>query len=103
MTNDQGPLALDVLPPVRHSPPFGGGCQRKTGKDGGRRTMGDGRRWGGLVLVLGLATAGCCQRDKECLARVGRKLVGKAEEAGTNVPGSLGNGLQTVRASAEHG
>jgi hypothetical protein len=103
MTKDH--FALDVLPPVRHTPPPGGGCQRKTGKEGGRRTMGNGRGWGWLLLGLGLA-AGCNQRDKECLARVGRKLVGKAETAASgNVPGQLGNGLQTVRASAsaEHG
>src|SRR5262249_53761506 len=53
------------------------------------------------LLLLG---SGCSQRDKECLVRVSRKLVERAEGAGSGVQNNLNHGIQNVRPGpSEHG
>src|SRR5262245_35794704 len=67
--------------------------------------MGGGRRLGWCWLLAGLAALGpgCNRQDADRLARVGRKVVERAEEASGGVTTSLTTGWQGVRANMDAG
>jgi hypothetical protein len=61
------------------------------------RTFASGR----LLVILVLLGSGCNRQDTERLAKVGKRIMARADELTGEVRAALGSGLQGVRAGGE--
>src|SRR5262249_18438635 len=99
----RGSLALDVPIPRAHTPSGRGHSQLKSVNWGRFSRMGAlaKTRVGWLVLLLALALCGCTGEDNDRLARVGRKVMGRAEALLGDADGRLSRGWQALRDTGE--
>lgn len=56
-----------------------------------------------LLVGVGLVAVGCNQQDRDCLSKVGKRLVEQMEDAAGTSPDPVASGIQAVRGSVGGG
>src|SRR5205085_12583234 len=97
-------FALDVRPARRHTPGLASGSQPEKLGNGGKPSIMEAIafRLGTAVLLAGLLlTAGCKGEDRDRLARVGRKIVGRVASLTPHADDNVRQGWQALQGGWE--